>query len=233
MAKKALLLASLLCVIRVFPEASELQRTMCNREDDGRGPDASILVTARKREDEATIEFELYNFSFSFTLQARSAFAANGAVRTVSATGSESVNPHNQQAQSYRLWEGSRHARAVISHGGKVRGLFSTGPVSVYLGPADSNGDQLEEGVLHHLYILQGSNLLVQASNSSAASNPSLHGGVQQSSATNIFESDGSTDPSWAGDRFYPGCYPDDDNMHSMKLRIYTDVQLYTENPGE
>eukprot|EP00971_Amphidinium_carterae_P285835 5675428-Amphidinium_carterae.1 len=113
--------------------------------------------------------------------EARSAFAANGVVRTVSATGSESVNPHNQQAQSYRLWEGSRHARAVVSESGKVRGLFSTGPVSVYLRPADSNRDQPEEGVLHHLYILQGSNLLTEASNSSVASNPSLRGSLEQS----------------------------------------------------
>eukprot|EP00971_Amphidinium_carterae_P184400 3660853-Amphidinium_carterae.1 len=65
MAKTALFLASILCIRAAIPEASEPKRTKCNREDDGIEPDASVVVIARIGEDEA-----------------RSAFAANGVVRT-------------------------------------------------------------------------------------------------------------------------------------------------------
>eukprot|EP00971_Amphidinium_carterae_P046357 912531-Amphidinium_carterae.1 len=165
MVRQAFLLTFLLCIAA---GAAELQRTKCNREDDGSGPDASVVVMTTKSEDEATVEFELHNLNFSFTLQARPVFTSDGVVQTVGAGGTETANPRNQRVQSYRVRdpEGALFARAVISDSGKVRGLFRDEQVWVYLEPSDSAEDQLEEGVLHNLYILRGSDL-VRANSSS------------------------------------------------------------------
>eukprot|EP00403_Amphidinium_massartii_P030112 CAMPEP_0178398350 /NCGR_PEP_ID=MMETSP0689_2-20121128/14727_1 /TAXON_ID=160604 /ORGANISM="Amphidinium massartii, Strain CS-259" /LENGTH=611 /DNA_ID=CAMNT_0020019109 /DNA_START=50 /DNA_END=1885 /DNA_ORIENTATION=- len=209
-------------------ELAEPRLSKCNREDDGRGPDASIVVVAAVSEDKksATVAYDLNGLSYSFTLYGRSAFADNAVVTRVSEGGRSSELPSAGRVRTFRVREDDVHARAVVSESGEVRGFFRQGDLVIYLEP--SKDEQAGEGVLHNVYLLSGA---AASQTTTTGALPSLRGSV--SASWNIFESDGATDESWAGNRFYPGCYPGDDAMHSMKLRIVTDVQLEVENPGE
>ena len=183
------------------------------------------------------MQFDLNEVSYSFELETRSAFAADGVVRTVSSNGNRDSHPQHERVHTYRVREGDVHARALVSDSGEVRGLFRQGEVVVYLEPSKNPESEPATGVWHDLYILAGPSTAPNrtSSGSRSTSTPSLRGSVDsvEASESNVFTSDGTADPSWAGDRFYPGCYPGDSTMHSMKLRIYTDVQVHNEHPGQ
>eukprot|EP00403_Amphidinium_massartii_P020083 CAMPEP_0178413428 /NCGR_PEP_ID=MMETSP0689_2-20121128/22522_1 /TAXON_ID=160604 /ORGANISM="Amphidinium massartii, Strain CS-259" /LENGTH=428 /DNA_ID=CAMNT_0020034699 /DNA_START=86 /DNA_END=1368 /DNA_ORIENTATION=+ len=199
----------------------------CNRQDDGRGPDAniSVVATTSPNKKSAKVEYDLNGVHYSFTLYERSAFASDGVVTRVSAAGRGSAPPQAGHVRTYRVRTDDVHARAAVSEGGEVRGFFREGDVVIYMQPSKTEQDGVDHGVLHEVFLLADS-----VAPTATSTLPSLRGA---SNNMNIFESDASTDESWAGNRFYPGCYPGDDAMHSMKLRIVTDVQLEVENPGE
>ena len=183
------------------------------------------------------VQFDLNEVSYSFEMETHSAFAADGVVRTVSSNGNRDSHPQHERVHTYRVREGDVHARALVSDSGEVRGLFRQGEVVVYLEPSKNPEGEPATGVWHDLYILAGPSTAPNrtSSGSRGTSTPSLRGSVAsvEASESNVFTSDGTADPSWAGDRFYPGCYPGDSTMHSMKLRIYTDVQVHNEHPGQ
>mmetsp|Transcript_48059 Transcript_48059/g.112299 ORF Transcript_48059/g.112299 Transcript_48059/m.112299 type:complete len:563 (+) Transcript_48059:87-1775(+) len=190
-------------------------------------PEAKVLHSAAASAVKANLhvdgKYAVVTFAFrgtnhSFTLSRRSAYASNAKVTKQAASGPILLQHEATQARTYRANRNGIRARARIHEDGTVKGFFKNAAFTVYLEP--SKDATLVEasgaGIMHDIRLVDG----VDPETTSEVGDHPLD-------THQVPEVAGSVN--WAGDEFYPGCFPEDDELHTVLVRMAADVPAYTQ----
>eukprot|EP00929_Paragymnodinium_shiwhaense_P040601 TRINITY_DN2117_c0_g1_i10.p1 TRINITY_DN2117_c0_g1~~TRINITY_DN2117_c0_g1_i10.p1 ORF type:complete len:614 (+),score=101.69 TRINITY_DN2117_c0_g1_i10:163-2004(+) len=197
-------------------------------------------VRASKSADgkSADVTFTYDGQKFTYSLAATSIYTEDAKVVRKTAEGDIEVPPEDRVA--YQTRESGRWASAILLEDGSVTGLFEDGGnvVHVERWSGDASAAALLEldaadGMPHVVERVSALSLGARLKSTLHKQegedpeiiideDPSHHLGFEDPAVLHM-EMDGGK--SWDGEKWYPGCYDGDSQMHTMQIGLVTDVE--------